>query len=83
MDSAKLELRGPYQITFSSQILIQTLDAEQRITPWQDDALVTNCPLCRSINSFIRSLQHLIIVAAEYHSTLSQIGSIIVDYVVK
>src|SRR5580700_6143289 len=58
--------------------------AEQRITPWQDDADVTKCPLCScvplsSLTTDTRS--HVFIIAR--HSTHSRTGSIIVDYVVR
>jgi hypothetical protein len=40
---------GPLVIAVTNAVIGCWLAAEQRITPWQDDADVTNCPLCRSV----------------------------------
>ena len=30
-------------------VILRYLDMEQRITPWQDDSVVSQCPLCRNV----------------------------------
>ena len=34
--------------------------AEQRITPWEDDATVSKCPLCAWVKSFLEICPHLV-----------------------
>ena len=48
------DIRGIYSsIHFVEWVLISLEDAEQRITPWQDDAAVSKCHLCTYVFSLI------------------------------
>lgn len=46
-------------IIFSSCVLlIQREDAEQRITPWQEDASVSKCPICTFVSSYFSLIRY-------------------------
>lgn len=47
-DAAKMDIRGPFLFDYVlvSVKLVLIAAQEQRITPWQDDAMVSKCPLC-------------------------------------